>query len=130
MRRAVLLLTLAACQTYPKKPLITPERKEFIHHMGHNQKLAFELQSETGEPLDQKRINEILDKMISHFESARRVRITPNDKYNQALDDMFGYTLKNMRYARAQAWSKENIGSLFDMVVNRSCMECHERFAP
>lgn len=124
------LLLLSACESAPPKmPMMGPERKEFIHHMGHNQKLIFELQSETGDPLDQKAINALLDKMIHHYEAARKIQIVKDEKYTQGLDAMFDHTLRDLRAVRSRTWTKDNVGENFN-IVEGQCRACHDRFAP
>ncbi len=131
MRTVVLALALlAACRsTEPKIQLMSSERKEFIGHMGHIQKLMFELQSETGEPLDQQAINKLLDKMIFHWESARKVRIGGDEKYVKGLDQMFEHTVGQVQAVRAKTWTKDSVGEYFS-IVDGTCRACHDRFAP
>jgi cytochrome c556 len=130
--RAVLLLALGilgSCQAAePKLQLMASERKEFIHHMGHNQMIMFQLQSETGEPLDQQAINNLLDRMIHHYEASRKIRIVQDEKYNQGLDAMFERIIGEVRFVRSKTWTKENVGEYFG-IVGGHCATCHDRFA-
>lgn len=132
MRRLliVFLVALAACRVPPPKlQLMSDDRKQFIHFMGHNQKLAFELQSETGEPLNQKAIESILDRMISNYEGARTIHTVADETYAKGLDEMFEYTIHSMRTVRSKAWTQDTVGEYFG-IVEGACRACHDRFAP
>lgn len=132
MRRILLLAlgAMAACRASdPKMQLMAEERKQFIHHMGHNQKILFDLQSETGDPLNQAAINELLDRMIEHYEASKKIRIVKDEKYNKGLDEMFDKTIGDIRAVRSRTWTPSNVGEYFN-IVEGQCRACHDRFAP